>query len=260
MSAVQTPVRARSTLATLRPASELGANKPHGDRLRYMAGCRCTECRRANTQYAIAREAARKAGDWNGFVSADRARAHLEVLSAADIGRRQVADAAGVAQVIVAAIRRGERTKIRARTERAILSVTPAAAADCARIDAAPTWKLIDDLLATGYTKKRIALELGYTTPAIQFRKDKVLARNAYAVQRLHERLRRVPAAPALKLVADLREEGYSPYRIEALVAQLAARLGRPVPDMQVHGEFISSHAADLLQRLHAEQLAEEPA
>lgn len=44
----------------------LAASKPHGVRLRYMAGCRCLKCRMANSNYETMRARARKAGDWNG--------------------------------------------------------------------------------------------------------------------------------------------------------------------------------------------------
>ncbi len=49
----------------LRPIGELARNRPHGDRLRYMAGCRCPACRGANP-----------------IVPADAARAHIHPLGA----------------------------------------------------------------------------------------------------------------------------------------------------------------------------------
>lgn len=56
----------------LKPIAQLAANRDHGDRVRYLAGCRCTDCRRANSAYESARQKARAAGDWNGFVLATR--------------------------------------------------------------------------------------------------------------------------------------------------------------------------------------------
>lgn len=243
----------------LRPVAALAADRPHGDRLRYMAGCRCKECRGANTAYEKQRAIARKAGDWNGFVGAARARSHLAVLSAAGVGRRQVADASGVADSILFKIISGDRAQIRARTERSILAVTQAAAADRALIDAGPTWVLLDELLATGYTKTQLAHELGYKTHALQIGQHQVTVRNAFDVQRLHQRLRRVPAAKAEQAILELREEGYRLDRIHAMAADLAKRDGMPVPDFQIHGQFIHAAGADLIARLHAE-LTEVPA
>lgn len=243
----------------LRPASELALGRPHGDRLRYIAGCRCQECRRANTAYERERALARKAGDWNGIVSADRARAHLKALSAAGIGRRQVTDASGIAETTLQLIAGGRRTKLRARTERLILAVTQQAAADGSLVDAGPTWALLDELLASGYSKAELARQLGYATPAIQFRRTQCTVRNAYDVERLHARLRRVPAAESLRLLAELREEGFRLKKVAALLEQLAAQLGKEAPDLDTSTGFIHAAAADLLRRLHND-LTEVPA
>ncbi len=249
----------RPILNGMRPVAELAADRPHGDRLRYRAGCRCQACRGANTAYETGRALARKAGDWNGYVSAAPARSHIAALSAAGVGRRQVADASVVAETTISKIISGDKSQIRARTERAILAVTQAAAADHAHVPAAATWVLLDDLLASGYTKTQLAHELGYKTHALQIGTHCVTVRNAFDVQRLHQRLRRVSAATASKLVGELREEGYRLDRIHAMAAELAQRDGKPVPDLQIHGQFISAAGAELIARLHAE-LTEVPA
>src|SRR5260370_12030990 len=82
----------------LRSAVELAADKSHGTRLKYMGGCKCIPCRAANSRYEVERSAARKAGDWNGIVDADRARTHIRKLSKAGVGYKPVADAPGVAR------------------------------------------------------------------------------------------------------------------------------------------------------------------
>ncbi len=247
-----------TALPGLRPVSELASTRSHGERLRYMAGCRCDLCRRANTDYEKSRSAARKAGDWNGIVPADRARKHLAALSAAGVGRRQVADAAGVAESIIYGIAIGKRTSLRARSERGILAVTLEAAADHALVDAAETWKLLEELIASGFSKAHLARELGYETPALQISRSQCTVRSAHDVRVLHARRRRVPAAPVLKLLAELREEGYRPDRINAELARLAPT-GSPAPDLAVHHGFIDAASADLLKRLH-ELLTEVPA
>lgn len=246
--------------STLRPARELAASRPHGDRLRYLAGCRCADCRRANTQYETARARARKSGDWNGYVPAGATREHLTKLSAAGVGYKQAADAAKVSASIVAKILCGERRQVRARTERSILAVTTAVAADHALVDAAPSWKLIEQLLAQGFTKAHLARELGYERPAIQLGRTQCTVRNAYDVQQLHDRIRRVPAKGFERLVTLLREEGYRQERIEAMARDLAIRLGQPEPDLQVYEGFVSARAENLLARLHAELTSEEAA
>jgi hypothetical protein len=173
----------------LRPIAELAAGRSHGDRLRYLAGCKCFHCRRANSDYERQRQAARLAGDWNGIVPADRARKHLRKLSRAGVGRHSVSAATDLSDSILWEIRRGARLHIRARTERKILAVTPAQRADHSYVPAGKLWRLIGELLEEGYTKAALARELGYRTRAIQFRRDRVTARNERKVIALHSRL-----------------------------------------------------------------------
>lgn len=173
----------------LRPVAQLAAERPHGSRLRYLAGCKCADCRRANTAYERHRLAARKTGDWNGIVDAAEARQHILALSRQGIGRRSVAAASDVAQSIVAEIRAGTRTQIRVRTARRILAVTRAAVADRALVPAARTWRLIDELLEEGFTTAFLARELGYERPVLQFNRKRVTAANQLAVEKLHRRL-----------------------------------------------------------------------
>lgn len=204
----------------LKPAAELAATRAHGDRLRYIGGCRCDDCRRANTTYEKTRAVARKQGDWNGVVSAKAARKHLNWLSYHGVGRRAVGAATDIADSILFKIISGERESIRARTERKILSVTTAAAADHSLIPAGPTWTLIGQLIKAGFTKTQIAIGLGYKTPALQISKSTVTVRNAFDVEKLHARMMAsgdalVPAKETLRLIARLREEGFTDKRLE---------------------------------------------
>ena len=177
------------TITSLRPAALLVADKPHGMRLRYMAGCRCDACRKANSSYENERQKARKAGDWNGIVPANRARAHLQALSRHGVGRRTVQACTDIADTILSDIRTGRKTRIRARTERLILGVTKAQAADHALISARKSMRLLDALLQRDYTKTFIATRLGYKSRALQFNADTITVRNADRIERLHREL-----------------------------------------------------------------------
>lgn len=172
----------------LRPLSELGAQRPHGVRLRYMAGCRCRECRRANTQYEIQRAQARKAGDWNGIIDATSARAHMIKLSRQGVGRRAVQAATGIADSTLFAIRSGQKVRIRARTARKILTVDLTCRGDGALISAKRLWQRINALLEEGFTKTFLAKQLGYAA-ALQFNKRKVTVRSDADVAALYRRL-----------------------------------------------------------------------
>lgn len=171
----------------LRPISELAADKPHGTRLKYMAGCKCLPCRSANSRYECERAAARRRGEYNGIVSADKAREHLRTLAAKGIGRRTVADIAGMSASAVQLISTGQRKGIRAMNEQKILAIDPTLALNGAQlIPAKRTWKRIKWLLSQGFTKREIARRLGYKMPALQFNKQVVTARNAMRIEKLY--------------------------------------------------------------------------
>lgn len=107
----------------------LADRHPHGTRVRYMTGCKCMLCRAANSRYETERALARKNGDWNGLVFADRARAHIKMLSRRGIGRDLVADVSGISRSMIADIKACRKLRIRARTEKRILAVSEEARA-----------------------------------------------------------------------------------------------------------------------------------
>jgi hypothetical protein len=173
----------------LRPATELGADRPHGDRLRYLSGCKCFACRRSNSDYERQRKAARLAGDWNGIVPASNARSHLVALSRRGVGKRAVSAAADVAMTVLTDIRTGKKPRIRARTERKILAVTSKMTSDRALVKGAGALRLIEELRGEGFTKTELAQQLGYANAALQFRPGLMTARNVQRITTLHQRL-----------------------------------------------------------------------
>jgi hypothetical protein len=166
---------------------------PHGTRARYSgARCRCDDCRRANTAYERERAKARAAGDWNGLVDAGRVREHMRKLSAAGVGRRKIADISGVAETVLQDIRNGSKTKIRARSERAILAVTAEAGLDDQTLLAGQVaHRQIAELVALGFTRAELARRLGHRAPALQYKTTKLRARTIARIDRLYRELRR---------------------------------------------------------------------
>ncbi len=165
------------------------AARPHGTRLRYMAKCRCMQCRAANSRYETERAAARRQGDWNGYVNAATAREWLRRLSGRGIGRDAVSAAADVSVTVINDVRSGKKLKIRARTERKILAVDEQCRSDHSLVSAATAWRQIDELLAGGFTKRWIARQLGRKSPALQLNKKTITAKNAADVARLYQRI-----------------------------------------------------------------------
>jgi hypothetical protein len=162
------------------------AAKPHGTRARYVGGrCRCNPCREANRLYQAQRVKAKIFGDWNGLVSAERARQYLTELSANGIGRHSVQAACDVSDGILFAIITGTKKQIRARTERRILAVDEGARGGKSLISAAATWKLLRELLKDGYSKVQLAEWLGHQH-ALQINRRRVTADTAANVERMY--------------------------------------------------------------------------
>lgn len=223
----------------------------HGTRSRYVAGCRCSECRAANTRAyherqqrakALAAEIAAPATPqpqtwtapdgskrvrmyqracpgpngrgcpkrshlrkdskggvcghcrgllvWNGLVSALPVQRHLERLSRQGVGYKSVAAAADVGVTILAGVMSGKRARIRAQLAKRVRAVTVDAIADHGLVAAAETWRLIDHLInEEWFTKAELARRLGMTTPALQIRKDRILAKTAQRVRALYRKV-----------------------------------------------------------------------
>ena len=176
-------------LPHIKPAAVLAADKPHGMRIKYAGGCRCLPCRVANARYEAERRIARRSGDWDGLVPAERAREHLFHLSSLGVGRRTVADVCGVPSGILSWIRSRRRTTIRKRTERRILSVTAAAVSDGTLVSAKSTWAKISWLREEGFTNSEISRRIGGRGRSLQFGAQRVTARTAMRIEKLWRRM-----------------------------------------------------------------------
>jgi hypothetical protein len=172
----------------LPPAAVLGARHQHGSRIRYIGGCRCKACRKANSSYENERARARRQGDFNGIVDAAPARTHIFRVARSGVGFKTVADSDGLSRTIVAEIKAGTKQRIRARTLRRILAVGTAQRPDSALVSARSTWRLLRKLMEEGFTRTHIARQLGSKakTPALQIRHDRVTVKTRAAVVRVY--------------------------------------------------------------------------
>ena len=199
-------------LPGMRPIHEIAARHPHGHRMRYVAGCRCEDCRAANSAREREYDLRRKAGESNPIVSADLARAHILALAEAGVGLASVVAATDISRAILCKIKAGSRKGVRRANEAKILTVPLDFLADGALVDAGPTWRLIGEMVAAGITKLRIGKELhGAKARGLQLSKNLVTVRNAERVKRLHAELMEsdalVDGARTAKLIADMLED-----------------------------------------------------
>ncbi len=166
----------------------------HGTHAAYVFDkCRCDDCKRATRDY----ERERRSRIEPAYVSALPAREHVAELAAAGVGLKQIARASGVSHGALSKLMYGvtrdgvvcrpPSKRIRKATLDAILAVAPAQAAGGAKLPAEPTWQLIDEMIAAGVPRVRIAQHLGQTGPGLQLGRRFVTARNARAVRQLHD-------------------------------------------------------------------------
>ena len=109
-------------------AKQLGMRKPHGHKMRYMAGCRCAPCKRANSRYEKKMARDRKLYGPNNLVPVDRVRAFLLEMQKQGIGYKTIAKTVGIGKTgLGILIWPGKETKqfIRRRTEAKVLAYEP---------------------------------------------------------------------------------------------------------------------------------------
>jgi hypothetical protein len=143
-------------------------------------------CRAAHATYEANRAKERKAGNWNGRVDAGPSRMHIRALGEAGFGWRSLADAAGLSASLVFMIKQGTRIQVRKATELAILAVDDSARADCSLVDAGPTWALLDELRAEGFTMTELALRMGLPGQ-LEVSRDRVRAKTALRIRRFYD-------------------------------------------------------------------------
>lgn len=177
------------------------SHRPHGSHAKYVVErCRCIPCTRGSGDYNARRSRAIRRPDevWLPYIPAEPARAHLRQLAEAGVGLRSVARITGLSQSTLGKIvygdpRRGTKPsrRIRPATSAKILAVTVGQVSGAQKIPAGPTWALLNDLIARGYTKQWLGRALGSKAkiPALQIAPDLVRASTARRVEDLHRRL-----------------------------------------------------------------------
>lgn len=132
------------------------------------------------------------------YVDAEPARAHLARLSQAGVGLKRVAWLSGVSNGSLTKIVYGQPSRgrppsrrVRPDTLARILAVTVPEPRGGQRVAAGPTWRLVDELMAAGYSRSWLARALGSEAalPRLQLGRDTVRASTARAVEDLHRRL-----------------------------------------------------------------------
>jgi hypothetical protein len=160
---------------------------PHGTHARYNCGCKCLPCRAAHSRFNTLLALRKAQGRENPVVPGLRVITHIKALRRAGMGLREICKQAGVKRDSIRLVLMGQRN-LRKQAALRILALRYQPALG-SLIDAAPTWRLIRQLLAEGYPKARIAYEMGMKTPALQIKTDMVTVRTALRVRIVYYRL-----------------------------------------------------------------------
>lgn len=161
--------------------------RAHGTRAKYVIDkCRCDACRQASTE---AQRAARARVE-PAYIAAAPVRQHIRDLQAHGLGLKTIARQSGVSHGAISRLMYGTKDRapskrVRPETAAKILAVLPSDAADGAIVDAAPTWDIINRLLARGWTKTAIARQIGQQGPGLQLGRRQISHRHARTIKSL---------------------------------------------------------------------------
>lgn len=170
-----------------------GANATRG---RYVRGCRCVDCKKANARYSK-----RNTILGSDLVDSAPVRAHLHMLRASGVGRRRIVELSGVSETVVARLLGIDRSKPAARvrpdTARRLLAIRPGDVSDGVTVSAAGTRIRLRALIAIGWTQRALAERIGVTpanfTPLIADATEKVTAKRARIVAQVYQELADTP-------------------------------------------------------------------
>ena len=183
------------------PCLHPNARHQHGTRTAYIADkCRCPECRTANTTYEQNRVRAHLYGRWTTtVVNSEPARRHVNTLRAAGLGRRRIAELAGVSTGALGRLLYGRAgappsPRISTTTAQRLLAVpAPAltAFAPGALVDALGTRRRIQSLAWVGWSIPQLAALAGIDKQSLHraLRHDQLTAATATAVRDLYDQM-----------------------------------------------------------------------
>lgn len=164
----------------------------HGIARGFWGGCRCLPCRAAVARYNLGRIEARKAGDWQGYVSATNVRKHLKRFK----NLQAVADVTGMNASYLRRIRSGRNRHVRAQTEKRILAIEVEAiekqrslfASDGVFVSAVPVRRMIRILERQGFNSRVLGQRLKLSGD-LRIKGKTVRAWNAMRIEKFYNQL-----------------------------------------------------------------------
>jgi len=200
-------------------AAAVVAERPHGYARYKLDGCRCNACGFAVSEYGRRRTLAIRKSTWRCDAAAMRA--HVRSLMAAGMGRRRVAEMAGVNDSTLSRHLYGRNGRpapatMRHDLARKLLAVRPDPAPG-ALVPAVGVARRVQALVALGWTLTEVAAGIGWTLNNLgrlaSSTGGEVTARTSRSVAELYERASMTrPAGPAANRArAMARRRGWVP-------------------------------------------------
>ncbi|MCH8613436.1 helix-turn-helix domain-containing protein [Arsenicicoccus dermatophilus] len=163
-----------TTPAMPAPCLHTHTTHQHGTHACYVLDrCRCQPCRAAAAEYERKRVRRNAYGRAN-LIDAGPVRDHVHALQAAGLGRRRIAELAGVSSSVLTNLLyptadREQSSRVTRATAEKVLAVraAPAAAAAGARVSSVGTRRRLQALVAVGWSQAKLAERLGVTRSAI---------------------------------------------------------------------------------------------
>ncbi|WP_119065859.1 hypothetical protein [Rubrobacter indicoceani] len=183
-----------------------GSDRKHGTYVNYAIGlCRCDECRRANRE-AERDRTRRKAygGEYWGWTNAEPVREHVIALMSSrykgandGIGLKRIGKLTGVAHGVLSRLvyggwnAKGPSKRIKLDNARKLLALRPVDEnlAAGAVTDAKPVWRMVEEMMAFGMPKQKIAEALGKKSSLQIVRRGNCKVSHSREIARLHWRL-----------------------------------------------------------------------
>lgn len=144
----------------------LSPSPPHGERARYLRGCRCTDCSNANYRYTSRLRLDYQRGQ-RRRTSPDHAATRIHQLLNKGWSQTQISDASGVGRRGIGDIVQKARPSISRETERKILTLCPGPPPPPRDVEATATVRRLRALIAAGHSSSSIAAELGLHPDAL---------------------------------------------------------------------------------------------
>lgn len=204
--------------------------RPHGNAKYHLERCRCSDCRKAASEYANNRHRAIAYGRWQPYVDAEPVRQHVRALGEFGIGWMRLARLADIPRGSVSKLLYGDpprglapSRRMRAKNALALLAVEPTLdnLGARTRIDGTGTRRRLQALVAAGWTQSELArrLDMEPANFAKTINSELVVAGTTRAARSLYDQLWRL----------DPTEHGLPPHLVKQARRLAAAKQWAPV-------------------------------